>query len=186
MKPIVCISAAAAAAALLILGSSAATAQPLAEVARQESLRRAALARSGVTATEYTNADLRGGGRLTTAAGRPQAAGGQTTAPTPGAEDPGTATPDGEDQWRNRIAAVRQALERAQLTAAALQNRIDSLGADFAARDDPAQRSVIERSRQAALGELENTRVEIEDLTRQIEDIREEARRANVPPGWLR
>ncbi len=183
MKPIACISAATA---LLALGTSAATAQPLADVARQESLRRAALARSGATARAYTNADLTGGGRLTTAAGRPPAVADQTSAPTPAEEDTGPAASDGEDQWRERIDTVRQALDRAQLTAAALQNRIDGLGADFAARDDPAQRSVIERARQAAIGELDRTRGEIETLSRQIEDIREEARRANVPPGWLR
>ena len=70
--------------------------------------------------------------------------------------------------------------------AQALQNRVDGLWTEFTGRDDPAQRAVIEESRQAALAELENTSAEIEDLTQQIADIEDEARRANVPPGWLR
>ena len=70
--------------------------------------------------------------------------------------------------------------------AVALQNRVDGLWAEFTARDDPARRAGIEADRQAALEGLENANTEIEDLTEQIADTREEARRANVPPGWLR
>src|SRR5450756_2400479 len=40
--------------------------------------------------------------------------------------------------------------------------------------------------RQKALAELERVKTEIEKLTKQIADIEEEARRAGVPPGWLR
>ena len=104
--------------------------------------------------------------------------GAATTTPTAeGAGETPGATTD-ESQWRNRISAVRQARERAQLMAEALQNRVDGLWAEFTSRDDPAQRTVIGESRQAALEELENTSAEIEDLTQQIADIREEARRA--------
>ena len=180
---------------LLALCGSHVAAQPLAEVARQEKLRREALAEQAAAEDAspkvYTNADLRGGGRLTTTSeGRipPAAASAVETAATPGAED-ATETagaPTGEEQWQNRVNAVRQARERTQLMAEALQNRVDGLSAEFTSRDDPAQRAVIEQDRQAALAELENTQAEIEELTRQIADIREEARRANVPPGWLR
>ena len=192
MKPVVlgCVAG-----LLLVLGCSQVAAQPLAEIARREKLRREALsaqeAAETVAAKVYTNADLRGGGRLTTsdietAPPAPSAAGAATTTPTAeGAGETPGATTD-ESQWRNRISAVRQARERAQLMAEALQNRVDGLWAEFTSRDDPAQRTVIGESRQAALEELENTSAEIEDLTQQIADIREEARRANVPPGWLR
>ena len=180
---------------LLALGSSLVAAQSLAEVARQEQLRRETLAQQAAAEKAplkvYTNADLRGGGRLTSSDGEtpppttPSAAGTDTTPPTEDARET-TGAPNDEDQWRNRITAVRQAQERAQLMAAALQNRVDGLWAEFTGRDDPAQRSVIEQNRQAALAELENTNTEIENLTQQIADIREEARRASVPPGWLR
>ena len=190
MKPIVlgCVAG-----LLLALSSLQVTAQPLAEVARREKLRREALAAKAtaenVSPKVYTNADLRGGGRLTTSdvetpAPAADAAGTDATPTTESAtETAGAAT---EDQWRNRIEAVRQARERAQLMAEALQNRVDGLGVDFTSRDDPAQRTVIEDNRQAALEELDNTIAQVEDLTQQIADIQEEARQANVPPGWLR
>ena len=191
MKPIVLGSAAGL---LLALWSTQVAAQPLAEIARQEKLRREALAAKATAETAapkvYTNSDLRGGGRLTTSAvARPApTSSAEGTPATPTAEDtpetPGA--PMGEDQWRNRINAARQAQERAQLMVEALQNRVDGLWAEFTSRDDPAQRAVIEQNRQEALDELENTKTEVEELTQQIADIREEARRASVPPGWLR
>ena len=181
---------------LLALSGAHAAAQSLAEIARQEKLRRAALAEQaaaeGAQPKVYTNADLRGGGRLTTSEGPGtplEAAGAAATtgAPPPAEGTPQTAgVPTSEDQWRNRITAVRQARDRATLLAEALQNRVDGLWTEFTALDDPAQRAVIEQNRQDALEELEQTQVELEGLTRQIADIQEEARRANVPPGWLR
>ena len=191
MKPVVlgCVAG-----LLLALCGSQLAAQSLADIARQEKLRREALAEKAaaenVSPKVYTNADLRGGGRLTTTdvTTPPPEANAAGTAPTPTAEGaPETAgeTID-EDQWRSRINAVRQARDRAQLMAAALQNRVDGLWADFTGRDDPAQRAVIEQNRLAAVEELDYTTAELENLTQQIVDIQEEARRANVPPGWLR
>ena len=91
-----------------------------------------------------------------------------------------------EAYWRGRITAARNARQRAELVAAALQNRVDGLLAELTARDDPAQRAQLERDRAAALSELEATRTEIERLTEEIAAIREEARRAGALAGWLR
>ena len=70
--------------------------------------------------------------------------------------------------------------------AAALQNQIDGLWAEFTARDNPIQRSQIEQSRNDAIRELERTKTEAERLDQEIRDIQEEARRSGAPPGWLR
>ena len=58
--------------------------------------------------------------------------------------------------------------------------------ADFIARDDPAQRAVIFSDRQQALADLAGIGTEIERLNEEIAEIEAEARRAGVPPGWLR
>ena len=42
------------------------------------------------------------------------------------------------------------------------------------------------RSQGEALEELDRTNAEIQQLDQDILDIQEEARRARVPPGWLR
>ena len=68
----------------------------------------------------------------------------------------------------------------------ALQSQINGLTADFAARDDPAQRSKVAADRQRALTELDRVKKEIQQHTKALADLQEEARKAGVPPGWLR
>jgi hypothetical protein len=184
---------------LLTLGSPRVAAQSLAEIARLEKLRREALAEKAAAENGapkvYTDADLRGGGRLTTTnvqTPSPAASEVDPEATTAGedvedSEDaPNASGPLTEEQWRSRMATARQELERAQLLAEALQNRVDGLWAEFTARDNPVERTTIELDRLAALEEFENTVAAIDDLTQEITNIQEEARRANVPPGWLR
>ena len=184
--------------AALVLAPAAAAdaaAQSLVEVARQERLRREALARqAGPDAAPtrvYTDADLVYSGRLTMRVDdqeRDAGAESGAAATEPATPDaPSEVAGDGdEERWRNRMAEAQQALEQAERRAAELQTRVNRLWADFTARDDPAQRAAIEQERQAALDELEETEAEADDLARAIADLRDEARRAGVPPGWLR
>ena len=84
------------------------------------------------------------------------------------------------------MADARQAVDRHAFLLEAVQSRINALTTDFYARDDPYQRAQIELARNKALAELERmTKVQLE-LEQKVADIEEEARRANVPPGWLR
>ena len=91
-----------------------------------------------------------------------------------------------EAYWRGRITTAREDVRRNEMFRDALQTRIDALSADFSGHDDPYQRATIADDRQKALAEIERVKTEIEKLTKQIADIEEEARRAGVPPGWLR
>jgi DNA repair exonuclease SbcCD ATPase subunit len=88
--------------------------------------------------------------------------------------------------WAARVKQLQQALERDQTYADALQSRINALTTDFVNRSDPAQRSVIERDRQKALAELTHLKDQIQQDKKALTDLDEEARRAGVPPGWLR
>jgi hypothetical protein len=186
--------------AILLCGGSLAAGQSLAEIARREEVRRKRIAKP---ARAYTNKDVKPSDRPEPVAS-PQAgpAAEGETAPAPGAE--AAAEGDGaqagesqsaaedddpakqEQQWRARITEARSALERNQMFAEALQSRINSLWADFTARDDPAQRSVIEAERRKAVAQLDRVKAEIVTQTKAIADIEEEARRAGIPPGWLR
>lgn len=88
--------------------------------------------------------------------------------------------------WRKRMAAARADLQRTEMFAEALQSGINALTTDFVSRDDPAQRGTIEQDRQKALSELERVGKDREKQIKAIADIEEEARKAGVPPGWLR
>jgi hypothetical protein len=91
-----------------------------------------------------------------------------------------------ETWWKNRINQVREELRRNEVFAEALQTRINSLSTDFVNRDDPFQRAKIGEDRDKSLAELSRVKAEIVNAKKQIEDIEEEARKAGVPPGWLR
>ena len=91
-----------------------------------------------------------------------------------------------ETWWRNRMLQAREAQRRGEAFAAALQSQINGLTTDVVNRDDPYQRAKLSDDRLKALSELQRVTGEIEQAKKDIADIEEEARRANVPPGWLR
>src|SRR5688572_3512915 len=173
-------------AALILFAAATASAQSLADVARQEEARRKGVAGAGKV---YTNEALQpepppSPGSVPAATPAPPAtpAGGDKPA-DPAA--PG-ATPKTEAEWKKRIADERDALSRAQIFAEALQSRINVLSADFVNVDDPAKRDVVAAERQKALSELDRVKTEIQAHQKKITDIQTEARKAGVPAGWVR
>jgi len=195
--------------ALAAVLTSGAPAQSLGDVARQEEARRKGTG-SGKT---YTNENLRSAPEpAAPAQPSPSASAPSTSAPSTAAGTPkAAATPDAKTgdaakagdapktdakpapdakgdaaAWKKRRETIETALERAKTFAEALQSRINGLTADFSARDDPAQRSLVAADRQKALTEMERVKKEIAQHTKALADLQEEARKAGVPPGWLR
>ena len=169
------------------LGSGPVHGQTLADVAKKEEERRKTVKGSGKT---YTNKDL---GSLPPGTPPPPAAkpAASTDAAAKDAEKPGEQEKEKEpakDQayWAGRIKELQTQLQRDQTYVDALQTRVNSLASEFVNRDDPAQRGVLAGERQKALGELERLKKQIEATKKAIADLEEEARKANVPPGWLR
>jgi hypothetical protein len=162
--------------------------QGLAAVAKKEEERRKAVTAGGKV---YTNKDL----KADSTESAPPPSNASPSAPAtqvPSVNLPaGEAKPaDGEVKdeayWRNRITAARSALERSRIFSDALQSRINALSTDIINRDDPAQRSQLELERQRANAEIERVKKEMAGQTKAIAEIEAEARKAGVPPGWLR
>jgi hypothetical protein len=84
------------------------------------------------------------------------------------------------------VKQLQTALDRDESYTGALQTQINSLNADFASRDDPAQRALIGQNRQKALAELNRLKDAIVKDKKALDDLNDQARRAGVPPGWLR
>lgn len=170
------------------------SAQSLGEVARKEEARRKTVA---VSTKVYTNDTLKFDHTVPTDPSKPAAGGSApasagTSAATPAsgaATSPaasGNEAKGDEATWKKKKQAIVDGIERSQTFADALQSRINGLTGDFAARDDPAQRAKLGADRQKALGELERVKKEIQQQTKALADLQEEARKAGVPAGWLR
>jgi hypothetical protein len=181
-----------------IVADAQQTPPPLAEVARKEAERR-----KGITESKkvITTKDLPESARKPRTA--PAAAEAGMAAANPAQAQSGASAAEGqkpadaqrpagdssqkdENYWRNRITAARELLRRNEAFAEALQSRINALTTDFVNRDNPIQRQQIGEDRQKALDELARVKAEIEAARRNIGDVEEEARKAGVPPGWLR
>ncbi len=92
----------------------------------------------------------------------------------------------GEALWRGKITQAREALRRNEVFLQALQTRVNALATDYYGRDDPYQKMKLAGERDQAIQEMEKVKADVESSKKQIADIEEEARRAGVPPGWLR
>jgi hypothetical protein len=165
-------------------------AQSLADLSRQEEQRRKTINRP---AKVYTNKDL---GEVPPAppAPPPAAAGDQAIDASKDKDketrDKGKDAPAGsaKDQayWSTRLKGLQSQLDRDQTIVAALETRVNGLSTDFINRGDPSQRAAVERDRQKAVTELDSLKLAIVATRKAIADLEDEARRAGVPPGWLR
>ncbi len=163
----------------------------LAEVARKEAERRKGLKE---TQKVITTKDLPESARKPAAA----PAGGKwrrrrpvrAAAPAPGASPQAAAPAAGEQKdekyWRTRMAGAQESLRRNEAFAEALQTRINALSLNLVNRDDRVQRAKVGDDRAKAMEELARVRSDIEQSKKQIADVEEDARKAGVPPGWLR
>jgi hypothetical protein len=172
-------------AVVLLLGAGVAapaSAQSLADVARKEEERRKEVKKPSRV---LTNKDLKADPNapatpapLPADATAPAPDGDKTTSPDADkpAPAPSASPRDEEEQrqkdqaeWAKKAADARQLLHRNEMFLQALQSRINGLTADYTARDDPYQRAQLDLERSKAIADLE-----------------EDARKAGVPPGWLR
>jgi hypothetical protein len=153
-------------------------------------------AASPATAGEkvYTNEDLpkepspapsaRPGGRGTVTVIGPE---GQ--APVIPEEPAGPVEPEATEQfWRERADSIRNNISTIEQQMATLQERISEL------RNDRGQANAMdpnrEQTRQAriaeAQAEYDRAAADLERVRQTLTDLAEEARRKNIPPGWIR
>jgi hypothetical protein len=184
-------------AALLAVVPAIASAQSLADVAKAEEARRKTVSKA---AKVYTNSDLRAdftvptpstpapAAAATAEPGTPATTDATAGAPVAGASKPaeGADSPQGEAFWKARMNMAKDSLNRSRMFLEALQSRINALTTQVINRDDPYQQATLEQERQKNLSELARVQRDIADQTKAITDIENEARRAGVPPGWLR
>jgi hypothetical protein len=171
----------------MFLGAWNAPAQSLGEVAWREAARRASVrgpVRS-LTDAEVGPPPARPVPPVVEPAAADAAAGADAAGATP---PEGTEPEEVKDQawWRARMTLAREALDRDVVLAAALESRVAALTTDVTNRDDPAQRAVLMNERVRALAELDRMREQVALDRKAIAGVEEDARKAGVPPGWIR
>jgi hypothetical protein len=160
-------------------------AQSLGDIAKKEEERRKAIK---TPAPVLTNKDL---GAVPPAPPPSSSSATGATAAAPAATaDKDSAADAGpvKDQayWSGKVKELLTQIDRDQAYAAAMQVRVNSLTTDFTNRDDPAQRAAIDQDRKRTIAELDRLTLSIQKDKKAFADLQEDARKAGVPPGWLR
>ena len=172
----------------------------LATVAREESERRKTSkeAKKVITAKDLPESAQ----RPATAGPSPAASGAAAQASTDGAgsgaaasdpaagpaqkgDAPAADDAKSEAYWHTRMASARENLRRTQVIYDALQARLGGLTADYN-QSDLFERNKYLDARQNTAEESDRIKKELEQLKKAISDTEEDARKAGVPPGWLR
>lgn len=173
--------------AALLVWPAVATGQSqpsLAEIARKEAERRKTVKDSKKV---ITSKDLPESARkpATTEGGAPSQAGADQKPAATG--DAASGGQGDEASWRGRMTQAREELRRNEVFLQALQTRVNALTNDFRnGGGDFSQQAKVNEDRQKSLQDMERVKADVELSKKQIADIEEEARKAGVPPGWLR
>ncbi len=109
-------------------------------------------------------------------------------APSPGA--PYVARDDkgrSEEDWKRLVDRSRASVQNSELRVRELETKAKQLENDFYAMSDGNRRdAVVKPAWDKAREDLEKARQELEDARKAFDDLSEEARKSNAPPGWLR
>jgi hypothetical protein len=162
------------------------SAQSLGEIAKQEASRRQ---RIQAPAKVVTDGDLKPPGALaapTVPAAPPASAVALPSAPSANTPPEPKYVARDASYWLARMRELRTKRVRYTLLAAALQDRVDGLTRDFDSTPDRRLRSTIDSELQRVRTERNLVAADVASVDKQIFDLEEEARRSNVPPGWLR
>ena len=145
-----------------------------------------------------TNESLKKGGAAAAPTGTPakgakasasSAVPARTAAPTPfptfdvPRDDKGRS----EEDWRKLVTRTRGAVIMAERRVADLDTRAKQLENDFYAMSDGNRRdAVVKPAWDKSREDLAKARNDLEAAKKASEDLEDEARRSNAPPGWLR
>jgi hypothetical protein len=172
-------------AVLLLCLPSLAAGQSLGEAARKEAERREKNKKAGVKAKSYTDQDLPASGTKPPAGAPGEPA--DTPVSTPQresseVEDESESRAQAEAQWRERLAELTARRDKARTLHEEL-SKLWLVG---------GERYVDDKGR-VVIASLDDLRTKIarakerwDAAEKALEDLHEEARRAGIPPGWLR
>ena len=91
-----------------------------------------------------------------------------------------------EAWWRARITAAREAVLGDQLLAGTLQSRINVLQREVVNEDNPVKQGQLRQELKDKLEALDRANRKLAEDQKAVAAVQEDARRSDVPPGWIR
>lgn len=104
-----------------------------------------------------------------------------------GASPPGEG-PGGQDEksWRTQAAELRKEIQEAEQKAASAQQENDRLFGEIQRSTDTNEILRLRAEQNKVSADLETAKTELANLRQEWAQFEESARRAGVPPGWIR
>ena len=92
-----------------------------------------------------------------------------------------------EDDWKSLVDRSKATVANGESRVRELETKAKQLENDFYAMSDGNRRdAVVKPAWDKAREDLAKARQELEDARKAFDDLSEEARKSNAPPGWLR
>lgn len=111
----------------------------------------------------------------------------QPSAPVPSEADAAGTDADKKEEWQNRVRDAKRRLANAEQQYRQLEQRKAEITAQWGASGATLPPQEVLDKMQQIENDMQRTRREIDDIKNEINTvIPDEARKAGVPPGWLR
>ncbi len=88
--------------------------------------------------------------------------------------------------WKDQQTELEERIARLKGEMEAGQSELNKLWSDFYIRNIPAEQQAIREQISNLTAQIEQKKVFVSEAESQLEDLLERARKAGVPPGWLR
>ena len=173
---------------MAILSWLAGPATSLNQVAQKEAFRRQLLpkAKVSVSGTGIPRDLVPSSPASAAPAAGQQAAGQRGAAASASKASPAEEHKNDEAWWRKRVADARTALDTDQTTVSTLQGKINALQRDVVNLDNPMQAAKAREELANSLALLDKAKAQVVADQNAIQGIQDEARRMDVPAGWVR
>ncbi|MBI4456590.1 MAG: hypothetical protein HY644_11915 [Acidobacteria bacterium] len=162
--------------------------QSLGELARKERERRE---KAGKASRVIRNEDIKniGNGKVTVTSPPPateEPAAGEVPSMPPAAMPVAAPPLQDENYWRSAFKEARLDLKLAQNRGLVLELKVNELRNRFFTESDGSTRTLIEQELNKTLADLQTNQAEITKAEESLKKLEEAARKANVPPAWMR
>jgi hypothetical protein len=179
----------------LLVFATAAAQTDLGAAAAKERERRKALAGGASPSPSFSNDDLASEKQAAKEAAKEGGKPGEKPkpkpqpAPTPlptATSDDSAARRAQEAGWRARALRARQVVDQTVARVTTLEQQVARIAGDTMASTDTNQILRLQAQRQSLETQLNEARLANKTALEQLANLEEEARRAGVPPGWIR